>query len=283
MHIIDGKTISNTMREAVKDAVAKHVAAGHRAPGLAVIQVGHDPASAVYVRNKERACDKAGFVSQKFSFDEDVSAEELLACVEALNADPAIDGILCQLPLPKGLDDAILTDNIAPSKDVDAFHPENAGRLLLGQEAFYPCTAQAVVEILKRMDLTLSGKNVVVLGRSNIVGKPVAQLLLRENCTVTICHSRSKDLPEICKRADILVSAMGRAKMVGLAYTNPEQVVIDVAINVDDAGKLCGDIDYEAVKDQVKAITPVPGGVGPVTIAVLLQNCLRAYENHLEG
>lgn len=279
--LINGKEISQGIREEARVECASYVAKGMRAPGLAVVQCGLDPASAVYVRNKEKACEKAGFASFKYELPEAVSEAEVLDLVDRLNADEAVDGILVQLPLPRQIDEQKVIERIDPWKDVDAFHPANTGRLLLGLDGFLPCTPYGVVELLKRSGFELSGKNAVVLGRSNIVGKPQALLLLRENCTVTVCHSRTRNMEEICRSADILVTAMGKAKMIGESYTNPEQVIIDVAINVDEEGKLCGDVDFEAVREKVKAITPVPGGVGPMTIGMLLKNTLKAYRRHM--
>lgn len=279
--LINGKEISQAIREEARVECASYVEKGMRAPGLAVVQCGLDPASAVYVRNKEKACAKAGFASFKYELPETASEEEVLELIDRLNANEEVDGILVQLPLPKQIDEQKIIERIDPWKDVDAFHPANTGRLLLGLDGFLPCTPYGVVELLKRAGFELSGKNAVVLGRSNIVGKPQALLLLRENCTVTVCHSRTRNMEEICRNADILVTAMGRAKMIGDSYTNPEQVIIDVAINVDEDGKLCGDVDFDAVADKVKAITPVPGGVGPMTIAMLLKNTLKAYRRHM--
>ena len=282
MKVLNGKEISQSLRDEARDECASYVAKGLRAPGLAVVQAGLDPASAVYVRNKEKACAKAGFASFKFELDENVSESEFLELIDKLNHDEKVDGILVQVPLPKQIDEQKVAAVLDPWKDVDAFNPVNTGRLLLGLDGFLPCTPYGVMELLKRCNIDLKGKNAVVLGRSNIVGKPQALLLLRENATVTVCHSKTRDLPGICRKADILVSAMGRAKMIDETYVNPEQIVVDVAINSDENGKLCGDVDYEKVADKVAAITPVPGGVGPMTIAMLLKNTLKAYRRHMK-
>ena len=282
MKVLNGKEISQSLRDEARDECASYVAKGLRAPGLAVVQAGLDPASAVYVRNKEKACAKAGFASFKFELDENVSESEFLELIDKLNHDEKVDGILVQVPLPKQIDEQKVAAALDPWKDVDAFNPVNTGRLLLGLDGFLPCTPYGVMELLKRCNIDLKGKNAVVLGRSNIVGKPQALLLLRENATVTVCHSKTRDLPGICRKADILVSAMGRAKMIDETYVNPEQIVVDVAINSDENGKLCGDVDYAKVADKVAAITPVPGGVGPMTIAMLLKNTLKAYRRHMK-
>ena len=282
MKVLNGKEISQSLRDEARDECASYVAKGLRAPGLAVVQAGLDPASAVYVRNKEKACAKAGFASFKFELDENVSECEFLELIDKLNHDEKVDGILVQVPLPKQIDEQKVAAALDPWKDVDAFNPVNTGRLLLGLDGFLPCTPYGVMELLKRCNIDLKGKNAVVLGRSNIVGKPQALLLLRENATVTVCHSKTRDLPGICRKADILVSAMGRAKMIDETYVNPEHIVVDVAINSDENGKLCGDVDYEKVADKVAAITPVPGGVGPMTIAMLLKNTLKAYRRHMK-
>ncbi len=279
--VIDGKKISKALREKIQNEVAELKAAGKRVPGLAVIQVGDDQASSVYVKNQEKACEKAGFVFFNCQLPADTTEEALLQKVKELNEDPKVDGIICQMPLPEGIDADVVINNIRPDKDVDGFHPVNAGKLLQGKaDAVLPCTPAGVIEMLKYEKIPLQGKNVVVLGRSNIVGKPAALLLLKENCTVTICHSKTQNLAEVASKADILVSALGRAKMVDASYTNSDQVVIDVGINRDENGKLCGDVDYEDVAPKVKAITPVPGGVGSMTIAILLNNTLKDYKRH---
>ena len=281
MNVINGKEISKIIREEARVECEKYVSEGKRAPGLAVVQCGADPASEVYVRNKEKACAKAGFASFKYDLPEETSEEELLKLIDSLNQNDEVDGILIQLPLPKHIDELKVIEKVDPWKDVDAFNPVNAGRLMQGLDCFIPCTPYGVVELLKRSGFELEGKNCVILGRSNIVGKPQALLMLKENATVSVCHSRTKNIAEICRNADILISAMGKAKMVDKSFTNPDQVIIDVAINVDEDGKLCGDVDYDGVAEHVKAITPVPGGVGPMTIAMLLKQTLTAYRRHM--
>lgn len=282
MRILNGKSISQEIREEVRQETESWMKKGYRAPGLAVVQCGLDPASAVYVRNKEKACEKAGFNSYKYELDENITEDKLLELLTQLNLDAKVDGILIQLPLPGHIDERKVLAAIDPWKDVDAFSPVNAGRLFLGLDGFVPCTPYGVVELLKREKIELSGKHAVILGRSNIVGKPQAFLLLRENCTVTICHSRTKDLPALCRQADILISAMGRPKMIDSQYTHPDQIIVDVSINQDENGKLCGDVDFDKVAENVQAITPVPGGVGPMTIAMLLKQSMKAYRRHLK-
>lgn len=277
---IDGRELSKKLKQEIRAEVDKLKAEGKRAPGLAVIQVGADPASSIYVRNKEKGCEQCGFVSWKENLPAETTEEELLKMVRDYNNNPDCDGILCQLPLPKHLNEDLVIETIDPSKDVDGFHPISAGNLLLGLESLEPCTPAGIMEMLHEYNIEIAGKKAVVLGRSNIVGKPIALMLLREHATVTICHSRTPNLKEICQEADILVSAMGRAEMIGLEYTNPDQVIIDVSINRKDDGKVVGDIDYAAVEPKVKAITPVPGGVGPMTIAMLMKNTLTAYKRH---
>ncbi len=284
--IIDGKLIAEQVRADVAEAVAKRVAAGKSKPGLATVLVGENPASQVYVRNKQKACAEVGIESFGHVLPADASQAEVEALVKKLNDDPAVNGILVQLPLPDGLDEERVLNTISIEKDVDGFHPLNIGRLAQkGREPlFVPCTPDGCVYLLKKTLPKLDGMNVVVLGRSNIVGMPVALLLVGENCTVTICHSRSKDLPSIVRGADILVAAVGRAEMVKGDWLKPGVVVIDVGINrVDDPTakrgyKLVGDVDFDQAKEVASAITPVPGGVGPMTIAMLLRNTLRAAE-----
>lgn len=284
--IIDGKLIAEQVRADVAAEVAKRVAAGKSKPGLATVLVGENPASQVYVRNKQKACAEVGIESFGHVLPADASQSEVEALVKKLNDDPAVNGILVQLPLPDGLDEERVLNTISIEKDVDGFHPLNIGRLAQkGREPlFVPCTPDGCVYLLKKTLPKLDGMNVVVLGRSNIVGMPVALLLVGENCTVTICHSRSKDLPSIVRGADILVAAVGRAEMVKGDWLKPGVVVIDVGINrVDDPTakrgyKLVGDVDFDQAKEVASAITPVPGGVGPMTIAMLLRNTLRAAE-----
>lgn len=272
---IDGKAISATLRGEIAAEVTELKQKGIT-PGLAVILVGDDPASQTYVRNKQKACEEVGFHGEQINLPSTTTQEELLAVVEGLNARPDIHGILCQLPLPKGLDDSLVIAAIDPKKDVDAFHAENVGHIMIGDQQFLPCTPAGVMELIHRSGITVEGKHCVVIGRSNIVGKPMAMLLLQENGTVTICHSRTKNLAEICRQADILVAAVGKPKFVTAHMVKPGATVIDVGINRDENGKLCGDVDFEAVEPIAGAITPVPGGVGPMTIALLMKNTLTA-------
>ena len=273
--IIDGKAISAQVRADVAAETAELKEKGI-VPGLAVIIVGDDPASRVYVNNKKKACAEVGFRSEEFALPADTDQSELLALVKCLNDRSDINGILCQLPLPKGLDDKAVIKAIAPEKDVDAFSEENVGKIMIGKYDFLPCTPAGVIELLKASDIGITGKECVVIGRSNIVGKPMAMLLLHENGTVTICHSRTKDLAEVTRRADILVAAVGKAKFVTADMVKEGAVVIDVGMNRDENGKLCGDVDYASVEPKCSAITPVPGGVGPMTIAMLMKNTLKA-------
>ncbi len=248
----------------------------HVTPGLAVVIVGDDPASRVYVNNKKKACEAVGFVSEEYALPAETTQEELLALVETLNNKPDINGILVQLPLPKHLDDKAVIAAINPQKDVDAFHAVNAGKIMLGEYDFLPCTPAGVMEMLHSYQIPVEGKECVVIGRSNIVGKPMGMLLLHENGTVTICHSRTKNLAEVCRRADILVAAVGIPKFVKADMVKEGAVVIDVGMDRDENGKLCGDVDFENVKEKCSFITPVPGGVGPMTIATLMKNTLKA-------
>ncbi len=273
--IIDGKAISAALRGEIAAEVTELKKQGIT-PGLAVILVGEDPASQTYVRNKQKACEEVGFHGEQINLPATTTQEELLAVVEQLNARSDIHGILCQLPLPKGLDDSLVIAAIDPKKDVDAFHAENVGHIMIGDQQFLPCTPAGVMELIHRSEIAVEGKHCVVIGRSNIVGKPMAMLLLQENGTVTICHSRTKNLAEICRQADILVAAVGRAKFVTADMVKPGATVIDVGINRDENGKLCGDVDFAAVEPIAGAITPVPGGVGPMTIALLMKNTLTA-------
>lgn len=283
--VIDGKAFAQGLRARVADAAARFKADTGRAPGLAVVLVGEDPASSVYVRSKGKACLEAGMESLEHRLPETTRQAELIALVEALNADPNVDGILVQLPLPKQIDDKAVIAAIDPAKDVDGFHVVNAGRLAVGEEALVPCTPLGCLMLLKDQLGDLSGKEAVVIGRSNIVGKPMAQLLLGESCTVTIAHSRTKDLPDVVRRADIVVAAVGRPEMVKADWVKPGAVVIDVGINRIDAGegksRLVGDVAYDEVAQTASAITPVPGGVGPMTIAVLLRNTVVAARARL--
>ena len=272
--IIDGKAISAAVKERVKEQVAELNSKGISV-GLAVIIVGEDPASKVYVANKKKACEALGIVSEEYALPENTTEEELLSLIYELNNKKSINGILCQLPLPRHLDEKLIINSILPEKDVDAFHPHNVGRIMIGDYDFVPCTPAGIMEMLAYENIEVQGKTCVVIGRSNIVGKPMGMLLLHKNGTVTICHSRTKNLAEVCKKADILVAAVGKAGFVTPDMVKEGAVVIDVGMNREN-GKLCGDVDYEAVKDKTSAITPVPGGVGPMTIAMLMQNTLTA-------
>ena len=272
--IIDGKVISASVKKRVQDAVSDLKQKGVTV-GLAVIIVGEDPASKVYVSNKKKACEALGIISEEYALPESTTNEELLALINELNRKPSINGILCQLPLPKHLDEKLIINSIDPNKDVDAFHPFNVGKIMIGDFHFLPCTPAGVMEMLEYEGIDVAGKNCVVIGRSNIVGKPMNMLLLHKNGTVTVCHSKTKNLAEICKKADILVAAVGRPNFVTADMVKPDAVVIDVGINRVD-GKLCGDVDFENVSKIASAITPVPGGVGPMTIAMLMQNTLTA-------
>ena len=273
--IIDGKKVSAQVKEQVRIETEELVKKGIK-PGLAVIIVGDDPASRVYVNNKKKACEKVGFLSKEFALPATTTQEELLALVNELNEDKEINGILCQLPLPKGLDEKAVIEAISPLKDVDAFHASNVGKIMIGDYDFLPCTPAGVMEMLHSYNIPVEGKECVVIGRSNIVGKPMAMLLIHENGTVTITHSRTKNLKEVTKRADILVAAIGKPKFVTADMVKEGAVVIDVGMDRDENGKLCGDVDFENVKEKCSAITPVPGGVGPMTIAVLMKNTLKA-------
>ena len=279
--IIDGKLISDQIKAELKEKVAAYKAEG-REITLAVIQVGNDPASSVYVGNKKRACDNIGVRSLAFELPEETTEAELIKLVEELNDRSDVDGILVQLPVPKHIDEDKIIKAISPLKDVDGFHPQSVGALNIGQPGFVSCTPAGVIELLKRSNIEIAGKECVVVGRSNIVGKPMAALLLRENGTVTITHSRTKDLAEVTKRADILVVAIGKPKFITAEYVKDGAVVIDVGIHrlgVSESGKaiLCGDVDYDDVLPKVSAITPVPGGVGPMTIAMLMEHTYKAY------
>jgi len=278
--VLDGKLLAAEVRAGVAAQVADLRAAGKRVPGLAVVLVGGDPASQVYVAAKVKHTHEVGMHSVERMLPAETTEAELLAEVARLNADPAVDGILVQLPLPPGLDAQRVLDAIDPNKDVDGFHPVNVGRLSLGLPALEPCTPRGCVMLAKRAGANLAGMHAVIVGRSNIVGKPLAQLLLRENCTVTVAHSRSRELPALCRQADLLVAAIGRPKFLGAAHVKPGAIVIDVGINritTETGTRLVGDVDFEAVKGIAGAITPVPGGVGPMTIACLLDNTLAAY------
>lgn len=272
--IIDGKKISQEIKEELKREVTELKQAG-KDICLAVVQVGKDVASSVYVNNKKKACAYIGIRSETYELPEETKEAELLALVEKLNQDPAVSGILVQLPLPKHMDADQVIRTISPEKDVDGFHPVSVGRIWLGETGFLPCTPAGIIELLKRSGITIDGKECVIVGRSNIVGKPMAALLLRENGTVTIAHSHTQNLKQITKRADILIAAVGKRQMIDDSYVKDGAVVIDVGMHRDEQNKLCGDVDFEKVKDKVSAITPVPGGVGPMTIAMLMNNCVE--------
>ncbi|MBR1759297.1 MAG: bifunctional methylenetetrahydrofolate dehydrogenase/methenyltetrahydrofolate cyclohydrolase FolD [Lachnospiraceae bacterium] len=275
--IINGKEISAQIKEEVKVRALAHRERGI-VPTLAVILVGADPASAVYVRNKKKACEVCEIRSESYELPEETTEEALLELIDVLNGRADVDGILVQLPLPKHIDEDRVTQAILPEKDVDGFHPQNVGRLSMGLDGFVSCTPAGIIELLKRSEIEIAGKECVVVGRSNIVGKPMSMLLLRENGTVTVCHSRTKDLKTVTKRADILVAAIGKPKFFDASYVKEGAVVIDVGIHRMEDGHLCGDVDYEDVAPHTSAITPVPGGVGPMTIAMLMHNCVKSAE-----
>ncbi|MBP3939342.1 MAG: bifunctional methylenetetrahydrofolate dehydrogenase/methenyltetrahydrofolate cyclohydrolase FolD [Clostridia bacterium] len=273
--IISGKEVSEAVKLRVADEV-KQLKANSIEPCLAVILVGDDPASRVYVNNKKKACEFCGIRSLEYVLPAETTQDELVALVEKLNEDKTVNGILCQLPLPKHLDEKTILNLIRPEKDVDAFHPENVGHIMIGDFNFLPCTPAGIMEMLRYEKIDLDGKNCVVIGRSNIVGKPMAMLMLKENATVTICHSRTKNLKEIVAGADVIVAAVGRPNFVTADMVKEGAVIIDVGINRMDDGKLCGDVDFDACKEKASYITPVPGGVGPMTIATLMQNTITA-------
>ena len=275
--IIDGKAVSRQVKEQVRLETEELKKKGIT-PGLAVIIVGEDPASQVYVRNKEKACEEVGFYSEKFALPENTTQQELNNLVKELNGRKEINGILCQLPLPGHLDDKEVINLINPIKDVDAFHPVNVGAIMIGDYNFLPCTPAGVMELIHSTGVDVTGKKAVIMGRSNIVGKPMAMLLLHENATVEIVHSKTKDLASVTREADILVAAIGKAKFVTADMVKDGAVVIDVGMDRDENGKLCGDVDFEGVKDKCSYITPVPGGVGPMTISMLMKNTLTAAE-----
>lgn len=270
--LIDGKLISTQVKDECKERVAKE----GLDVTLAVIQVGNDPASTVYVGNKKKACEYIGIKSLSYELPEETTEEELLALVKKLNEDASVHGILVQLPLPEHIDEDKVIETISPKKDVDGFHPQSVGALSIGQPGFVSCTPAGIIQLLKRSGVEMEGKECVIVGRSNIVGKPMALLMLRENATVTICHSRTKDLKEVTKRADILIVAIGKPKFITAEYVKEGAVVIDVGIHRNENNKLCGDVDFDSVEPIASAITPVPGGVGPMTIAMLMNNCVEA-------
>ena len=274
--ILDGKALAAKVKEQVKEEAATLP----RIPGLAVIIVGNNPASRVYVNSKRKDCEECGFLSEEFALPEETTEAELINLIQELNGRADIDGILCQLPLPNGINEEAVLMAIDPDKDVDGFHPMNAGALFVGKDGFLPCTPYGVMEILDEYGIDPKGKNCVVIGRSNIVGKPMSIMLLQRHGTVTICHSRTQNLAEICRGADILVAAVGKNHTVTKDMVKPGAVVIDVAMNRNDEGKLCGDVDFEDVKEIASAITPVPGSVGPMTRAMLMKNTLLAAKKH---
>ena len=274
---IDGKAVAAKIRAQVAQDVEALKARGI-CPGMAVVLVGDDPASKIYVNNKKKACAETGIYSEEHLLPAETTQEELLALIEKLNADEKIHGILVQSPLPKHLDEKHVVEHIDPRKDVDAFHAYNVGKIMIGDFTFLPCTPAGVIELIRSTGVPIEGKNCVVVGRSNIVGKPMAMLLLHNNGTVTICHSRTKNLAEICRGADILVAAVGKPKFITADMVKPGAVVIDVGMDRDENGKLCGDVDFDAVEPIASYVTPVPGGVGPMTIAMLMKNAVRAAE-----
>ncbi len=281
-HIIDGKIISASARASIAERTADFEAKTGVKPGLAVVIVGSDPASQVYVRNKKKGCEEVGFYSEVHEMPEETTMDELLAKIEKLKNNSAIHGILVQLPLPKHLDEKAVIDAIPPEKDVDAFHPVNTGKIMIGDYSFLPCTPAGVMKMLEYEQISVEGKECVVVGRSNIVGKPMAMLLLHANGTVTVCHSRTKNLADVTRRADILVVAIGKANFITADMVKEGAVVIDVGMNRNAEGKLCGDVDFANVKEKASAITPVPGGVGVMTITMLLENTLTAAELAVE-
>lgn len=279
--ILSGKTVSARVKDELKKEVEELSQHGKQT-GLAVVLVGEDSASKVYVKNKEKACEEIGIYSEVHRLPENTTEEELLNLINELNENDKIDGILVQLPLPKHLDDKVIIDNIKPEKDVDAFHPSNVGKIMIGDYDFLPCTPAGIMELIHESGVDVDGKTCVVIGRSNIVGKPMSMLLLHENGTVTTCHSHTKNLTEVTKNADILVAAVGIPKFVKADMVKPGAVVIDVGMDRDENGKLCGDVDFNEVEPVAGAITPVPGGVGPMTIAMLMRNTVTASKKKLE-
>lgn len=280
--IIDGKKISQQIKDELKEKVQKLWAEGKHG-ALAVIQVGTDPASGVYVRNKKNTCAYIGIDSLAYELPEETGEEELLGLIEELNQKEEVKGILVQLPLPEHICEDRVIQAISPEKDVDGFHPWNTGKLTIGEPGFVSCTPAGIIQLLKRSGVETEGKNCVVIGRSNIVGKPMALLMLRENATVTIAHSRTRNLPEICRQADILIVAVGKPQLIGAEYVKKGAVVIDVGIHRDENNRLCGDVKFDEVEPLASAITPVPGGVGPMTIAMLMNNCVQSIETGQEG
>ena len=280
--IIDGKKISAEIKEELREKVSRLKEKG-LTPCLAVIQVGEDPASTVYVKNKQKACDFIGMVSRAFHLPDSTSEKELLELIADLNQDDSVHGILVQLPVPAHIDDKKVIEAISPKKDVDGFHPMSVGALSIGEPGFVSCTPAGIIQLLKRSQIEIDGRECVVVGRSNIVGKPMAMLLLRENGTVTVCHSHTRNLRDVCRRADILVAAIGKPRFFDESYVKEGAVVIDVGIHRDQNNTLCGDVDYDRVAGHVSAITPVPGGVGPMTIAMLMNNCVESAWDQLRN
>ncbi len=276
-HIIDGKRISAEIKEEVKARAAQLKEEGILV-NLAVVQVGSDAASGVYVRNKKKACEYVGIGSLSYELPEDTSEGALLALIDELNNRTDVNGILVQLPLPAHISEDKVIRAISPDKDVDCFHPSNVGKMFIGEDGFLPCTPAGVVELLKREHIEISGKECVIIGRSNIVGKPLAMLMLQENATVTVAHSRTENLKAVCKKADILIAAVGKPRMIDDSYVKEGAVVVDIGIHRDEQGKVFGDVDFEKTKDLCSAITPVPGGVGPMTIAMLMKNCIKTVK-----
>ena len=276
---IDGKVVAAKVRGEIAEEVAALKKQGVQT-GMAVVLVGEDPASKIYVRNKGKACAETGIYSEEHVLPENTTQEELLALIEKLNADPKINGILVQSPLPKHLNEALIVEHIDPKKDVDAFHAENVGRIMIGDFAFLPCTPAGIIELIRSTGVTIDGKNCVVIGRSNIVGKPMAALLLRHNATVTVCHSMTQNLGELTRQADIVIVATGHRHTLTADMVKEGAVVIDVGMNRNELGKLCGDVDFDEVKEKASFITPVPGGVGPMTITELLENTILAAQRH---
>jgi len=275
-NLIDGKRISKEIKDELKEKVAKYKEEGTTI-SLAVIQVGNDPASSVYVGNKKKACEYIGIRSLSYELEENTSQEELLKLIAQLNEDASVNGILVQLPLPRQIDEKKVINAIDPKKDVDGFHPSSVGALVIGEKGYVSCTPAGIIQLLKRSNISIEGKECVVIGRSNIVGKPMSVLLLRENGTVTMAHSKTKNLKEVCKRADILIVAIGKPRFITSDYVKEGATVIDVGIHRNEENKLCGDVDFDDVSKIAGAITPVPGGVGPMTIAMLMNNCVESY------
>ena len=276
MELIDGKKIATQVKQELADEVKRMKAAGAKTPHLVAVLVGNDPASETYVASKVKACQEVGFKSTEMRYSADITEEQLLAVVDKLNQDADVDGYIVQLPLPRHISEHKVLMAIDPDKDVDGFHPQSVGALSIGQPGFVSCTPAGIIQLLKRSGVVIDGKECVIVGRSNIVGKPMAMLMLRENATVTVCHSHTKDLKEVTKRADILIVAIGKPKMITADYVKEGAVVIDVGIHRPEGGKLCGDVDFDSVEKTASAITPVPGGVGPMTIAMLMNNCVEA-------